>query len=84
MFLGTFSFSLYPLGTNIICQNLKNNEMFKGLEYVLTGYGVGCVIGPIYVSFLIKILGSSGFFMSFSTLLIILILTIILKFKKLL
>lgn len=81
VFLGILSFSLYPVGTNIICENLKNLEVIRGLELVLISYGIGCIIGPIYVAILMKNLGLSGYFIALSLLMICMVLFISFFYK---
>jgi len=66
--IGFFSFSIYPLSTNLICENLKKSEIIKGIELVMISYGIGSIIGPVYVSCSMRIFGPIGYYIAYATL----------------
>jgi MFS family permease len=82
--VGIFSFSIYPLSTHLICENLKKSEIIKGIELVMISYGVGSIIGPLYIAYSMRIFGPMGFYIAYATLTgLLFISTIILhKTKK--
>ncbi len=59
--IGMFSFAVYPISINLVCDNLKKSEIIRGAEGVSIAYGIGSIIGPVYNSFFIKTIGSYGY-----------------------
>ena len=80
--IGMFSFTIYPISINLVCDNLKKSEIICGTERITVAYGIGSIIGPIYTSFLIKILGLYGYHVSYLTLTAFLSLFTIFLHKK--
>ena len=59
--IGIFSLAIYPISMNLLCDNLKKSEIMQGVEGMTIAYGIGSIIGPIYVSFFIDMLGFVGY-----------------------
>ena len=80
--IGMFSFTIYPISMNLVCDNLKRSEIIRGTEGLTIAFGVGSIIGPIYVSLAIKIFGFSGYSISYSILTIFLAIFTFIHFDK--
>ena len=63
--IGIFSFTIYPVSMNLVCDNLKRSEIIRGTEGLTISFGVGSIIGPIYSSFSIKLFGFYGYPISY-------------------
>ena len=63
--IGIFSFTIYPVSMNLVCDNLKKSEIIRGTEGLTISFGVGSIIGPIYSSFSIKLFGFYGYPISY-------------------
>lgn len=72
--MGIFSFSIYPLSTNLICEDMKQNEIINGIELVMISYGVGSIVGPIYIAYCMWFFGTTGYFIGYIVLTILLVL----------
>jgi MFS family permease len=66
--IGTFSFSIYPITMNLVCDNIKKSEVIQATEVMMIAYGFGSIIGPIYSSFSMEALGFLGYPASYLTL----------------
>ncbi len=80
--IGMFSFTIYPISMNLVCDNLKRSEIIRGTEGLTIAFGVGSIVGPIYVSLAIKVFGFYGYPMSYSILAIFLALFTFICFNK--
>ncbi len=63
--IGIFSFTIYPVSMNLVCDHLKRSEIIRGTEGLTISFGVGSIIGPIYSSFSIKLFGFYGYPISY-------------------
>ena len=63
--IGSLSFILYPINTNLVCYSLEKKDIMVGIETIMIGYGLGCMLGPFYVFFFIKMLGLIGYYISY-------------------
>lgn len=66
--IGMFSFIIYPISMNLVCDNLSRSDIIRGTEGLTIAFGVGSIVGPIYVSFAIKVFGLYGYPISYSIL----------------
>ena len=80
--IGMFSFTIYPISMNLVCDNLKRSEIIRGTEGLTIAFGVGSIVGPIYVSLAIKIFGFYGYPISYSILTIFLAIFTFIHFDK--
>lgn len=80
--IGVFSFAIYPLSTHLICDSLKKNEIIKGIELVMVSYGIGSIIGPVYIAWCMKIFGIGGYFIGYVALSIFLFISNIILRKN--
>jgi MFS family permease len=80
--IGMFSFTIYPISMNLVCDNLKRSEIIRGTEGLTIAFGVGSIVGPIYVSLAIKIFGFYGYPISYSILTIFLAIFTFMCFDK--
>ncbi len=80
--LGVFSFSLYPLSMNMICDNLKTKEILAATEVICIVYGLGSIFGPPYFALFMKYFESFGYLISNLSLVILLGIFAIFLMKK--
>ena len=80
--IGIFCLTIYPISLNLVCDNLKKSELMQGIEGLTIVYGIGSIIGPIYVSFFINIFGFAGYPTSYLLLTLFLSIFTILEYKK--
>ncbi|WPX95904.1 MFS transporter [Candidatus Bandiella euplotis] len=81
--IGIFSLTTFPISMNLVCDSLEKSEIIRGVECLAIAYAFGSIMGPIYVSYFMKILGSYGFMASYMLLsLLTSIITILLRDHK--
>jgi MFS family permease len=61
-FLGGFCFTLYPVCIAQVCDHLENNNIINVTGVLLFSYGVGAVISPPIIAYLIKTYSSIAIF----------------------
>ena len=71
--IGAFSFTIYPISINLVCDSLKKSEIIRVIEGITIAFGIGSIIGPIYTSSFIKVFGFYGYSGSYLLLSIILV-----------
>lgn len=59
---GGFSFTLYPLSINHMCDQLTDQQISRALGTFLVIYGAGSVLGPLICGSLTSVMGSTGLF----------------------
>ena len=47
----------------MVCCSIKKTDIIYGIEVIMMSYGLGCIIGPTYISFFICFLGKNGDFL---------------------
>ena len=80
--IGMFSFTIYPVSINLVCDNVKKSEVIRTTECLAIAYGVGSIIGPIYTSSSMKFLELYGYLVAYLILAIFLSLFTIFMYKK--
>jgi predicted MFS family arabinose efflux permease len=63
---GGLVFSIYPVGTNYICENFKDVNLLGLTKTLVLSYSIGCMIGPMIAPIFIFKLGAVGVFWFFS------------------
>ena len=81
--IGTFSFTIYPISMNLVCDNLKKSQIIQGMEGLTIAFGIGSILGPLYTSFAIKFFGFYAYSASYLVLTIFLTFYTILSINKL-
>ena len=71
--IGTFSFTIYPISMNLVCDNLKKSQIIQGMEALTIAFGIGSILGPLYTSVCIKFFGFYAYSASYLLLTIFLI-----------
>jgi len=61
-FLGGFCFTLYPVCIAQVCDHLDNNNIINVTGVLLFSYGIGAVISPPIIAYVIKIHSSTAIF----------------------
>ena len=61
-FLGGFCFTLYPVCIAQVCDHLENSNIINVTGVLLFFYGIGAVISPPIIAFLIKTFSSTALF----------------------
>ena len=80
--IGIFSFAIYPISINLICDNIKKSEVIRATECLTIAFGVGSIIGPVYTSFAMRFLGLYGYEVAYLILTTFLSLFTIFMYKK--
>ncbi|MFQ3307510.1 MAG: MFS family permease [Candidatus Midichloriaceae bacterium] len=80
--IGMFSFTIYPISMNLVCDNLKRSEIVRGTEVLTIAFGMGSILGPIYTTFSIKIFGFSGYSIAYASLTILLTMFSLILYRK--
>ncbi len=62
LFLGGFTFCLYPLSTTHACDLSDEKEIVKLISAMILVYGFGALLGPLMASLVMTWIGSSGLF----------------------
>lgn len=82
--LGGLVCSIYPVGTNYICDNLEDINLLDITKTLILSYSVGCMIGPMLAPIFIYKFGALGVLWFFSICsLVVFSYLFILKEKKL-
>ncbi len=61
-FFGGFCFTLYPVCIAQVCDHLDNSNIINVTGVLLFSYGLGAVVGPPILAFLVKIFSSTAIF----------------------
>lgn len=69
---GGLSFTLYPLCITQVCDQLDHSDITKATALLLVAYGCGSVMGPLFSSGMIELLGIDSVFLYFALLLTVL------------
>jgi MFS family permease len=60
--LGGFCFTLYPLSISHACDQVESHNIIAATGGILLVYGIGSIIGPIFASYTMQIIGNKAFF----------------------
>ena len=80
--IGIFSFTIYPVSINLVCDNVKKSDVIPAIECLTIAFGIGSIIGPIYTAFSMKFLGPYAYLVAYLILAIFLSLFTVFMHKK--
>jgi len=80
--IGVFSFSMYPISMNLVCEKLKYQDIIEGTQGLTISFGLGSVIGPIYSSIIMEYVGNRGYILSYIIINIVLLYFIVKDNRK--
>lgn len=59
---GGFSFAIYPLSTNLVCDYVAAEKLVEAVGSLLIFYSAGSIIGPFLSPIVVNLFGSKGVF----------------------
>ncbi len=60
--IGGCIFSLYPIAISFTCDQINQNDIIKVIQAMLLVYGFGSALGPLVLSFSLKVFGANSVF----------------------
>lgn len=66
--LGGATFCLYPISMNHVCDYIDKGEIIEATQGLTVAYGLGSVIGPLIIAYVMKLVSAFGFFIGMSIL----------------
>ena len=66
--LGGATFCIFPISVNHVCDYIDKHHIIEATQGLTVAYGLGSVIGPLVIAYVMKLMGGAGFFVGMSLL----------------